>query len=62
MTANKQEKDYLDDLLSLMDEIDKSDTEGNGMLKYNIVAPYSDGRKPEPVQWRRIGLDQKSNK
>ncbi len=59
MADNKQEKNDLDDLLSLIDEIESLDAEGDGMLKYNIVAPYSDGRKPEPVQWRRVGLDQK---
>ena len=53
----KKAVDDLQEITKLIDKIEKSDlkdTDG-----FNIVVPYSSGKKPKPVRWKDKGLRHK---
>ncbi len=51
-----REKDRLENMSKLYDKISKIDPEEKGMLSFDIVLPYSSGKKPTSTKWLENSL------
>jgi len=56
MPTNETKSNGLDEILQLIDLVDKKDLENNEKLNSIIGVPYSSGKRPEYEKWEDKGV------
>lgn len=54
-----KEIDSLQEVINLMEKIDKYDPEDSGGHRLTMPSPYSGAKTPKPARWKNKGLQNK---